>query len=201
MKLTKTTLKQIIKEELSKALNEELPQLSMKDKDAWIAKQREKRGMKPAAAPAPAATASAPEEDSAPMSTADGRSIDANEAGQSMESYDSMTPDQARRAINAALKAGEIDKDEWRRLRRKYHKRRKPNVKRALDRMEKDPVPTLTPPKKGQKAPAIYKNKAAVKRAVKRGAMAPDEAKLAREWEAADTPAKQAALKKKYGIK
>ena len=196
MKLTKTTLKQIIKEELSKALNEEQPRLRpWKDRDAYIAKQREKRGMKPGA------TASAPEEDSAPMSTADGRSIDTNEAGQSMESYDSMTPSQARRAINAALKAGEIDKDEWRRLRRKYHKRRKPNVKRALDRMEKDPVPTLTPPKKGQKAPAIYKNKAAVKRAVKRGAMAPDEAKLAREWEAADTPAKQAALKKKYGIK
>ena len=62
-------------------------------------------------------------------------------------------------------------------------------------------VPTLTPPKKGQKAPAIYKNKEAVKSLVKSGGMAPDEAKLAKEWEAADTPAKQAAMKKKYGIK
>jgi hypothetical protein len=197
LKLTKTTLKQIIKEELSKALNEvtEMQPVVQMDDEMNAALSRGEVN-----------------EDELMMAAKYNLPWKSQENRQTLNFLKSFEQDldqyasagkhgTARQAINKARQDGLIDKNTWRKLRRKHHKRRKPNVKRALDRMEKDPVPTLTPPKKGQKAPAIYKNKAAVKRAVKRGAMAPDEARLAREWEAADTPAKQAALKKKYGIK
>jgi hypothetical protein len=102
-----------------------------KEREAWIAKQRKERGMKPAA------TAAAPEEGQAPMTSPDGRSIGAgdwdaehsqtqagNEDILGLEA-DGMTTGRRRRAINDAFKKGKIDKDEWRRLRRKYHRSRK----------------------------------------------------------------------------
>ena len=144
MKLTKSTLKKLIKEEIENLLDEE--------GGNWWDDDLQTAGEHSAALQAVGDMASM----SAGFSSADGRSMDANEMGvSSAEDHlglDVMTPDQARRAINTALKAGEIDKDDWRRLRRKYHRknpRRKSSVNRdALDKMgaKEDPrLPTQTP--------------------------------------------------------
>lgn len=142
MKLTKSTLKRLIKEEIENLVQEEWGTDDVFDTD----NTSELAGQ----------ALSNMQSMSAGFTSADGRSMDANEMGvSSAEDHlglDVMTPGQARRTINAALKAGEIDKDDWRRLRRKYHRKnpqRKSSVNRdALDKMgaKEDPrFPTGTP--------------------------------------------------------
>jgi len=139
MKLTKSTLKRLIKEEIENLVQEEWGTDDVFDTD----NTSELAGQ----------ALSHMQSMSAGLSSADGRSMDANTASnEDLMGLDVMTPGQARRAINAALKAGEIDKDEWRRLRRKYHRKnrqKKSSVNRdALDKMgaKEDPrLPTSTP--------------------------------------------------------
>jgi hypothetical protein len=153
MKLTKSKLKQIIKEETQKTLNEvfggQAPMTSPDGRsigaDDWEAEHSQTQT--PRRSPAPMTS-------QAPMTSPDGRSIGAGdwdaEHSQTQAGNEDilgleaggMTTGRRRKAINDAFKKGKIDKDEWRRLRRKYHRSRKkgptgptPVNRAALDKM------------------------------------------------------------------
>ena len=184
MKLTKATLKQLIKEEMQKVLQEfddddliprawtgegpgadwmaDLMAPALRAKRAKRA-EREKRDM---AFVAP--------HDSEEDTQLGGHAIDQHGAARKRLATllrrvhePGMTPGKQRLAINAAFKRGEIDKDVWRKLRRKYHKRRqkskltpkkfkkafptgKINTKKRLAALNRAGPPTETPLEKAR---------------------------------------------------
>mgnify|MGYP003147473205 CR=1 FL=1 len=121
MKLTKSTLKQIIKEELSKALNEVTemqPDVQMDDEMEWALERGEVT------------------EDELMMAAKYNLPWKSQENRQTLNFLKSFEQDldqhtsagkhgTARQAINKARKDGLIDKNTWRKLRRKHHKRKK----------------------------------------------------------------------------
>lgn len=240
MKLTKTTLKQIIKEELNKVLKEEddgpTPGNIVDAAVFEIERATQKAGyqgeflgdviamLKDAdASAAQIAKIKAKYDSTASQALLNVLEDGDDEYGYSGQlkdmiitawasSLNALSPGKARQEINRHLKSGQIDKDTWRKLRRKHHRRqkrkkRKPDIAGALDKMEKSKGHGFTPPKKGEKVPDIYTNKEKRKRGTKmskdlsRGRQGAGEAALAKELiAAAGDPKKIAAIRKKYGF-
>ena len=114
-----------------------------------------------------------------------------------------MSWDEERKSINAAYKAGEIDKDEWRRQRRANWKK-KP---KRRSRKEK-PIETFSKPGSWTQkdlGPSYEVGSKAEKKAIKRGGQAPGEAELAKRLEGAKTKEEQqriyAQFKKEQEVK
>jgi|GEM_PF-6922156 len=179
MKLTKSTLKRLIKEEMQKVLQEVTPSARLggaqSDAEDWATKigadaaKKAARAATRGASRARAGALKRSPDSQAPMSTADGRSIGADDwEAEDILGLDDpgMSPGKQRRAINDAFKRGDIDKDEWRRLRRKYHRSRKSQKGTGL------PVATRRQRAAGKKSMAAKKAadvKAAEERATRKG--------------------------------